>query len=230
MYKRWVTKVSVQRSENNLVETALSPSTFMWVLGAKLRLSGLYNKYFYRLVRGSPLGQVTTILGSSAVPPWKKIVPAGLVDCFHPLVEGLGGSWDPYLSFWPSLPLVVCNCLNRRSWETLGRGAPSLSLWGNPHSCWANTFQEQPAGGRSTHTPVSNPLSLPCKKVQKNVLAPIVNSGWHVPWLVMRNLEEIDLVAVFSWNFSKITEPFHRPGLYLWQSCYAVPASLESAV
>lgn len=89
---RWITKVSVWRSENNVVETVLSPSTFMWVLGAKLRQSGLYSKYFYQLVCGYPLGQVTTILGSSAVPPCKKIVPAGLVECLHPLVEGLGGS------------------------------------------------------------------------------------------------------------------------------------------
>lgn len=88
----------------NFVETVLSPSTFMWVSEVKLRLSGLYSKYFYLLVCGYPLSQVTTmVVGvSSAVPPCKRIVPAGLVDCLHLLMEGW--ACNPPYHLYATLP------------------------------------------------------------------------------------------------------------------------------
>lgn len=47
-----------------------------------------------RVVLDYPLSQTTTILGCSAAPTNKRIIPAGLVDCSPPFLEGWGGLQD----------------------------------------------------------------------------------------------------------------------------------------
>lgn len=70
-----------------------------------------------------PLSQATAILGSSAVLACKGTIPAGLVDCLQPLMEGVGrllGSLEPSLSLPVARNAALIVYGSREGIEALG--------------------------------------------------------------------------------------------------------------
>lgn len=105
----------------------------------------------------------------------QRTIPAGLVDCWHSLVEGLAVLVDPHLSTLPPLPDSVQffpNCTwpwgLREGLVCIGWGksqldeVPLMQPWGSYYLYWMKACQ----GGyfRLIHIPAGNPSPKLCKQ------------------------------------------------------------------
>lgn len=103
-----------------------------------------------RIVFGHPQSQETTILGSSAEPPCRRVIQSRL-DRLPSIVEGWEGSQNSQQGIQVYVTLflfhVVLEGLEYIGQEDWGRLYLQLWLWGNTPFYWIRTFQIGPVVG-----------------------------------------------------------------------------------